>query len=162
MSRYLDSELAVAQCGAVERHVSDCGSCRQEMRSLSHTLRGLDALHERAPAGLADTVIAAVWAATSPPLTVVRRGDSRALEPGAWRARLRSATRYCLQRSQLRLTVPVGLVIGAVLSVVNQGAMLFEGNIDVGMCAVCALDFLLPFFAMNIVVLMAARLVRGR
>jgi anti-sigma factor RsiW len=162
MSRYLDGELAAARCGVLERHVSGCLSCRREMRSLSRTIRGLDSLHEPAPAGLADRVIAAMWAATSPQLTVVRRGDSRALKPVPWRAQLRTAARYCVQRSRLRFTVPVGLVLGAVLSVVNQGAMLLEGNLDAGMCAVCALDFLLPFVAMNIVLLMAARLVRGR
>jgi anti-sigma factor RsiW len=161
MSRYLDGELAAAERGMLEQHVSECLSCRRELQSLSQTISGLDSLREPAPPGLARSVIAAL-AATSPDLTVVHGDDGGAFAPVAWRARLRTAAGYCLRRSQLRFTIPVGLVVGAVLSVVNQGAMLLEGRIDVGMCAVCALDFLLPLAAMNIALLMAVRLVGGR
>ena len=162
MSRYLDGELPAAERGTLERHVDQCPWCRRELRSLSQTVRGLASLHDAAPVGVADRVVAALWSATSPHLTVVHGDVGATFAPVAWRARLRTAARYCMRRSQLRFTVPVGLVVGAVLSVVNQGAMLFEGRIDVGMCAVCALDFLLPFVATNIVLVMVARLVGGR
>ena len=162
MSRYLERELAAAERGKLERHVSDCFSCRRELRSLSQTIGGLDSLRQPAPTGLADRVIAALWAATSPQLTVVHGDDGGAFAPVGWRARLRRAAAYCLRRSQLRVTIPVGLVVGAVLSVVNQGGMLFEGRIDLAMCAACTLDFVLPFTAMNIVLLMVTRLVGRR
>lgn len=78
------------------------------------------------------------------------------------RSWLRAALRSCLQRSQLRFTVPIGLILGVLLSAVNQGAMLVEGHIDLGMCAICALDFLLPFVAMNAALVMAALVVGER
>jgi ABC-type methionine transport system permease subunit len=69
---------------------------------------------------------------------------------------------YCLQRSQLRFTVPIGLLVGTALSLANKGAMLLQGQIDLQMCVVCALGYLLPFVAMNVVLLTATRLARRR
>jgi hypothetical protein len=44
------------------------------------------------------------------------------------------------------------------LSVINQGAMLFQGQIDLGMCAMCAMNFIVPFIALNVALLMSVRL----
>jgi hypothetical protein len=86
------------------------------------------------------------------------RADAR--RPAGAAASFRAAIRYCLQRSQLRLTVPTGLLVGAALTLVNQGGMLLHGGIDVGMCAICSLDFLLPFVALNVALVAASRRAR--
>jgi hypothetical protein len=66
-----------------------------------------------------------------------------------------------VRRPQLRLTLPLGLSLGIVLSFINKGYMIFNGRVDVEMCAVCALDFVIPFVALNVGLLLAAR-VAGR
>jgi hypothetical protein len=50
--------------------------------------------------------------------------------------------------------VPIALVTGVVLSLVNMGGMLVHGRIDLGVCVSCALDFLVPFLALNLGLLM--------
>ncbi len=62
----------------------------------------------------------------------------------------RAALRYCLQRAQLRLTLPIALLAGVVLSLINQGGILMDGRIDLAMCAMCAMNFLVPFVALNV------------
>jgi hypothetical protein len=164
LSRYLDNELLVAERDDVQRHVRECGPCRWLLQSLSQTIVGLGSLREPAPSGRAERIIAALWRVSREDgvrrLSVVR-GDGA---PGRvdWRARWRIALRYCLRRSQLRLTVPIGLLVGTALSLANQGGMLLSGEIDLKMCAVCALDYLLPFAAMNVVLVTASRLLRQR
>jgi hypothetical protein len=62
--------------------------------------------------------------------------------------------RWCLRPPQLRLTLPIALLTGVVLSLVNMGGMLMHGKIDLGVCMSCALDFLVPFLALNLGLLM--------
>ena len=78
-----------------------------------------------------------------------------------WRSKVRAAVRYSVQRSQLRLTVPITLVAGAVLIMVNMGGMLMHGRIDVGVCVTCAIDFVVPFLALNLGLLLLLRMPRG-
>jgi hypothetical protein len=52
-------------------------------------------------------------------------------------------------------------VTGVVLSFVNMGGMLMHGKIDLGVCLSCAMDFLVPFVALNLGLLLLAR-VPGR
>ena len=51
----------------------------------------------------------------------------------------------------------VAVAAGVVLTVVNMGGMLARGRIDVGMCLMCATDFLVPFVAVNLVLLIGLR-----
>jgi hypothetical protein len=84
-----------------------------------------------------------------PALSVV----SSSVEPfsaARLRARVRGALQFCCRRRQLAVTIPLALLVGLVLSLVNQGGMLFNGQIDVGMCVMCATDFLVPFLALNV------------
>lgn len=149
LCRYVEADLPPSERDAVDRHVAECVSCRRLLASLVETIGGLRSLVARTPAGLPETIIAAL-----PRTSAERRGaTARAYRP-------RAAVRYCLRRSQLRLTVPAGLLVGAALSLLNQGGMLLHGEIDVGMCAICSLDFLLPFVAMNVVLVTATRLPR--
>ena len=50
--------------------------------------------------------------------------------------------------------MPIALVAGAVLSMVNMGGMLMHGRIDLGVCVSCAIDFLVPFLALNLAMLL--------
>jgi hypothetical protein len=147
-SRYIDHDLPVADREALECHVRECISCRRMLGSLSETVRALGTLCVRDPPGRAERIIAGL----APRLT----GDG----DGRGRSRLRAAVAYCLRRSQLRYTVPIGLFVGVALSLANKGAMLMEGRIDFAMCVVCALDFLLPFVAMNVLLLWVTKLAR--
>jgi hypothetical protein len=163
LSRYLDEDLAIGDHHAVEQHVRDCMSCQSLLRSLSQTTQALSSLRQHVPSPRAEAIIAALSSASrtrsAPGLSVVRFGGARtgACAHATWRPRLRAALRYCLGRSQLRFTLPIGLVVGTILALANKGAMLFKGDISVGMCAICTLDFLLPFVAINIVLLAAAK-----
>ena len=67
-----------------------------------------------------------------------------------------------MQRAQLRLTVPIALVAGVVLSMVNMGGMLMHGRIDLGVCVSCAIDFLVPFLALNLAMLLLLWVPRRR
>jgi hypothetical protein len=115
------------------------------LASLMQTIGGLRALRAGAPYRQSETIVAAL---------------PRGADPGI--RRVRAAVRYCLQRTQLRLTVPAALLVGAALTVVNQGGMLLHGEIDVAMCAIYSLDFRLTFVAMNVVVVAATLVARRR
>jgi hypothetical protein len=64
--------------------------------------------------------------------------------------------RSCLRRPRLRITVPIALLAGVAVSLVNHGGMLLSGHIDAQMCAICGLDFLVPFAALNVALLAPA------
>jgi anti-sigma factor RsiW len=161
LSRYLDDDLAPSEREGLEGHVGACIPCQRFLRSLSQTIGGLRSLGMSAPAALPDTIIAATTSEVGAARPAVVGGEcGRA--PISWRRGVRGALRYCMQRSQLRLTVPIALIVGAALTVVNQGGMLLDGQIDLGMCAICGADFVVPFVAMNLVLLTAARPARRR
>jgi hypothetical protein len=50
--------------------------------------------------------------------------------------------------------VPIAVAAGVVLSVVNMGGTIFDGRIDLGVCLMCAANFLVPFLALNVGLLM--------
>jgi hypothetical protein len=106
------------------------------LRSLSSTIRALGSMPSPTSAGLAETVI-----------SVLRVGDG---------PRRLISSRSQLRRSWLRVTLPIGLLLGVILSLVNQGGMLLSGQIDVRMCVICALDFMLPLAALSALMLAAA------
>ena len=178
-SEYLDGDLDEGAHRALEAHVRDCARCRATLASLTATVRALGSLETDSPPGLADSIIAALPAesaaepasgrrpagAAAPPLSLVpglsrpARGD-RAME--RWPEAARAAGRWCVQRAQLRLTVPIALVAGVVLSMVNMGGMLMHGRIDLGVCVSCAIDFLVPFLALNLAMLLLLWVPRRR
>jgi anti-sigma factor RsiW len=184
LSQYLDGELTQPQRLALETHLGDCPDCRRRLESLTCTVDALGSMRAGARAGLADSVIAALRAQSpshqavpaasprrsrSPILTVVPdagpdAAGQTATAPRArstWRGIPRALLDYCLRRPQLRLTLPLGLSLGIALSLINKGYMIFNGRVDAEMCAVCALDFVIPFVALNVGLLLAAR-VAGR
>jgi anti-sigma factor RsiW len=185
LSRYLDGELRQPERLALEEHLSGCPECRGLLESLTSTLQALRSMRPSSRPGLADSVIAALRAKSpspnvtpvlsarhpdSPTLTVVPNLGLDATEPAsaspethsARRPLLRALLSYCLRRPQLRLTLPLALLAGVALSLINQGYMIFDGRVDVGMCAICALDFVIPFVALNVALLLATRVVGRR
>jgi hypothetical protein len=97
-----------------------------------------------------------------PVLTVVSGPGERAGDRmlACWVRRARAAVGWCLQKQQLRLTLPITFVAGVVLSMVNMGGMLMHGRIDLGVCLSCAVDFLVPFVALNLALLTLLRVPR--
>jgi anti-sigma factor RsiW len=171
LSRYLNSELDPAGRQRLEAHISGCARCRELLASLDRTLHELGSLPTQAPAGLADSIIEALRvesperaprpasrAATGSPLLSVisGTGDARSSDYGLsrWQRGIPGGLRWCLQRRQLRLTVPIALVAGTVLSLINMGGMLMHGRVDLSVCMSCAMDFLVPFLALNLGLLM--------
>jgi hypothetical protein len=172
LSRYLDGDLDAQRRRALETHVRGCRRCRQEVASLASTVRALGMLESDSPPGLADSVIAALRAEPPSEVAVGRQGEAAAPAPTLslvsasaraptgqtirkrWSHEARSALGWCLHGSQLRLTLPIAVAAGVVLSLVNMGGMLMQGRIDVGVCLSCAIDFLVPFLALNLGLLM--------
>jgi anti-sigma factor RsiW len=171
LSRYLDDDLDPQARQTLETHVQGCPRCRSGLASLASTLRALGSPEAEHPDGLADSIIAALHADAPDEAEAAQRSESArvpalTLVPGSpqasigdrmwnrWPHEAHSALRWCLQRTQLRLTLPIALVTGAVLSLVNMGGMLMHGKIDLGVCVSCAIDFLVPFFALNLGLLM--------
>jgi hypothetical protein len=81
----------------------------------------------------------------------------------AGRGVARALIDYCLRRPQLRLTLPLGLLVGIALSLINQGSMIFSGRANLlEVCLTCSPNFLVPFVALNIALLIAAPVARRR
>ncbi len=120
------------------------------LRSLANTVRALGSMPSPPSAGLAETIVSTLRtregraAARSFPLA------ARAGQRGRrWTPQDLISPRAQLRRTWLRVALPIGLLLGAVLSLVNQGGMLLTGQIDLRMCVACALDFLLPLVALT-------------
>jgi Putative zinc-finger len=181
LSRYHEGELTGRERAAVARHLDACSNCQALLESLATTVEALGSLHTHARPGLANSVIAALRAQEVSPaatsedsarsrearaLTLLRdsREDPAAAAPGGRPARLacdgvvHTALDYCLRRAQLRLTLPLAVLVGTVLSVINQGDMIFGGRSSFfAICVGCAPNFLIPFAALSVGLLLAAR-----
>lgn len=160
LSEYLDGDLDERGRHALEAHIRECVRCQRELASLADTLQALGSVEAEPPGRLAESIVAALRAespARTPALMLVRdHADPTGRDRlrNRWSREARVALRWCLQRPQLRLTLPIALVAGIVLSMVNMGGMLMQGRINLGVCLSCAIDFLVPFLAMNLGVLM--------
>lgn len=175
LSRYWEGDLDVRRRRAVEAHVRGCARCQQLLASLASTVRALGSLAHRSPAGLADSIVEALRAEPSSEVALARRSRNHAEVPALtvvrhpgppvgnripsrWPDAARAALRWCLQAAQLRLTLPITLVAGVVLIVVNQGGTLLPDRITVVWCVMCATDFLVPFVALNLGLLLVVRI----
>ena len=69
---------------------------------------------------------------------------------------LRETVRFCAQRRNLTRTVRIALVVGVLLTAINQGAVLLGGHPTLATWIRCGLNFLVPFLVSN------AGLVSGR
>jgi anti-sigma factor RsiW len=179
-SLYLEGELDARAHRRLEAHIHGCPRCRRALAALASTVRALGSLGADSPRGLAESIIAALAAEAPHGVTIRKRSEAGAgapalkLVPGSaelpagdriqnrWPREARSALRWCLQKAQLRLTLPIGVVAGVVLSLANMGGLLMKGRIDAGVCVSCAIDFLVPFLALNLGLLMLMWVPRRR
>lgn len=65
-------------------------------------------------------------------------------------ARISGALAYCRRPRHLRRTVTTALVVGAVLTVINQATILAEGDATAATYVRCVLNFCVPFVVSNI------------
>jgi hypothetical protein len=64
-------------------------------------------------------------------------------------AAVREACAFCLQRHNLRRTLRIALVVGVVLTLINQGGVIFAGHATATTWVRCALNFVVPFLVSN-------------
>lgn len=62
----------------------------------------------------------------------------------------REALAYCLRREHLRRTTRIALVVGLLLTAVNQGAVIIGGDASTGTWVRSAVNFLIPFVVSNL------------
>jgi hypothetical protein len=65
------------------------------------------------------------------------------------RGRAGAAVRVCLQRRNLSRTLTIALLVGLVLTLINQGTVIFGGEATTGTWVRCALNFVVPFLVSN-------------
>jgi anti-sigma factor RsiW len=185
LSQYLDGELTPAREGALKAHMHDCGRCQDRLESLTRTVEALSAPPASAPPDLAESIIAAIRAtpghgngaplcrprlegARTLTLVTDAASDAESQTVGAWpvragRASLRAMLRYCTRWRQLRLTLSIAVLAGVALSLTSQGNMIFDGRAGLlSICLSCAPNFLIPFLALNMALLLASGLARTR
>jgi predicted anti-sigma-YlaC factor YlaD len=164
LSKYLEGDLDLTTRDRIETHFRSCARCRRVLASLTATVQALGSISETAPAMLADSIVAALHAERDSDHATGSRGEGSGRgaltvlrgSPGDGRVAsgLRAALHSCISPSRLRLTLPITIAAGVVLSVVNMGGMLIHGRIDLAVCLMCAADFLVPFAALNLILLM--------
>jgi hypothetical protein len=76
-------------------------------------------------------------------MTAARDGD--AFEHG-WRA----ALAYCRRREHLRRTLRIALVVGIVLTAINQLDVILRGDATLATWIKCGLNFAVPFVVSNL------------
>jgi hypothetical protein len=74
----------------------------------------------------------------------------------AW-STYRQALVLCLQRSTLRRTIPVALIVGAMLTGINLGGEFLNGDATPAMWVRAGLNFIVPFVVSTIGFLSATR-----
>ncbi len=63
--------------------------------------------------------------------------------------RARAALAFCLERRNLRRTLRIALVVGVVLTAINQGGVITGGDADLATWIRCGLNFVVPFLVSN-------------
>jgi hypothetical protein len=79
------------------------------------------------------------------------------VEPAGLAARTRRACAICAQRTNLRRTVPIALVVGVLLTLINQLDVFIRGDATTLTWVKVGLNFLVPFCVSNLGVLAGAR-----
>ncbi len=57
---------------------------------------------------------------------------------------------YCRQPQHLRRTLLTALVVGTILTLINQGQILLEGQATAATYPRCVLNFVVPFIVSNV------------
>lgn len=63
---------------------------------------------------------------------------------------MRDALAYIARREHLRRTVPIALVVGLVLTAINQADVIASGDATGTTWLKCALNFVVPFIVSNL------------
>jgi hypothetical protein len=63
--------------------------------------------------------------------------------------RARVALAYCLERRNLRRTLRIALIVGIVLTIINQSGVIAAGDATPATWVRCALNFVVPFLVSN-------------
>ncbi len=63
---------------------------------------------------------------------------------------LRAAARYCLRPAHLRRTTRIALVVGLLLTTINQGSVIVGGDATTLTWVRCGANFLIPFVVSNL------------
>jgi hypothetical protein len=72
----------------------------------------------------------------------------------------RAALAYCRRREHLRKTIPIALVVGLVLTSINQLDVILGGDAAAGTWVKCGMNFVVPFIVSNLG-LLSGRTLRG-
>ena len=56
---------------------------------------------------------------------------------------------FCLQWHHLRRTLRIALIVGVVLTVINQGGVIVAGDATTATWVRCGLNFVVPFLVSN-------------
>lgn len=57
---------------------------------------------------------------------------------------------YCARPEHLRRTVRIALVVGVLLTLINQAQVILDGSADAGTWIRCGANFLVPFIVSNL------------
>jgi hypothetical protein len=74
---------------------------------------------------------------------------------------LRTALTTCRQSSNLRRTLTIALVVGCILSIINQGDVILHGDATRATVVKLSLNFVVPFLVSNLGVLTGDRTARA-
>ncbi len=83
-----------------------------------------------------------------------------AAEPAAAAGGWRGALAYCARREHLRRTLRIALVVGVVLTAINQLDVVIAGDATAGTWVKCGLNFVVPFVVSNLGLLSGRRSAR--
>jgi hypothetical protein len=67
------------------------------------------------------------------------------------------ALRICFRREHLRRTVKIALVVGTLLTLINQLDIIVKGDADILTWVKCALNYCVPFVVSNLGLLAGKR-----
>jgi len=81
------------------------------------------------------------------PVTNVEAGATS--HPSAWTLIL-EASRYCARPGHLRRTLVIALVVGTVLTAINQLDVIVRGDATAVTAVKCGLNYLVPFIVSNL------------
>jgi hypothetical protein len=63
---------------------------------------------------------------------------------------LLDAARYCARPEHLRRTLRIAVVVGIILTAINQADVLLSGHVTAGTYVKCGLNFVVPFCVSNL------------
>jgi len=70
---------------------------------------------------------------------------------------VRDALRYCVRREHLRRTIRIALVVGTILTLINQGSVILGGDATTLTWVRTGLNYCVPFIVSNLGLLAGRR-----